>query len=260
MTAVEADASPVRTERHGGVLVMTIDRPWARNAIDTRTAEQLAEAMVLLDEDPVLVAGVLTGAGGTFCAGMDLKAFLRGERPSIGARGFAGFVEQPPDKPLIAAVEGYALAGGFEMVLACDLVVAARDAQFGLPEVQRGLVAAAGGLVRLPRRVPYHLAMQWALTGERVPAPRAAELGLVNRLADSGNALAEALDLATVISLNGPLAVRATKKVIVSAPDWTGAEAFDRQREITEPVRASADAQEGARAFAEKRAPRWQGA
>jgi enoyl-CoA hydratase len=258
MTAVEEEA-PVRAERVGGVLVITIDRPGARNAIDTRTAEHLAEAMDLLDEDPTLIAGVLTGAGGTFCAGMDLKAFLRGERPSIGARGFAGFVEQPPEKPLIAAVEGYALAGGFEMVLACDLIVAARDAEFGLPEVQRGLVAAAGGLMRLPARVPYHQAMQWALTGERVPAYRAAELGLINRLTDRGGALAAALDLATTISGNGPLAVRATKRVITSASDWTTADAFHRQREITEPVRASGDAQEGARAFAEKRAPRWQG-
>lgn len=239
---------------------MTIDRPAARNAIDTATAEQLAAAMERLDNDREIVAGVLTGAGGTFCAGMDLKAFLRGERPSIGARGFAGLVEQPPQKPLIAAVEGFALAGGFEIVLACDLIVAARDAQFGLPEVQRGLVAAAGGLMRLPERIPYHAAMEWALTGERVPATRAWELGLVNRLTEPGRALPEALDLATSISRNSPLAVRATKQVIVSARDWNSTEAFTRQREITEPVRSSADAREGALAFAEKRAPQWQGA
>jgi enoyl-CoA hydratase len=254
------DPASVRTERHGGVLVVIIDRPAARNAIDTATAEQLAAAMKRLDDDREIVAGVLTGAGGTFCAGMDLKAFLRGERPSIGARGFAGLVEQPPRKPLIAAVEGFALAGGFEIVLACDLIVAARDAQFGLPEVRRGLVAAAGGLMRLPVRIPYHVAMEWALTGERVPATRAWELGLVNRLTDPGRALAEALELATSISENGPLAVRATKQVIVSASDWNSAEAFTRQREITEPVRSSADAREGALAFAEKRAPQWQGA
>ena len=251
---------PVRMDRHdGGVLVITIDRPATRNAVNLRTAEGLAEAMHVLDEDQQLTAGVLTGAGGTFSAGMDLKAFLRGERPSVNQGGFAGFVENPPQKPLIAAVEGYALAGGFEMVLACDLIVSARDAQFGLPEVQRGLVAAAGGLLRLPQRVPYHLAMQWALTGARIPAPEAAKYGLINRLVDKGEALSQALELATSIGRNGPLAVRATKKVIVSAQDWDQCESFDRQRVITEPVRASADAREGARAFSEKRPPVWQG-
>jgi enoyl-CoA hydratase len=253
------EAPSVRTERHGGVLVVTIDRPAVRNAIDAATTEQLTAAMERLDEDREIVAGVLTGGGGTFCAGMDLKAFLGGERSPVGPRGFAGLVEQPPKKPLIAAVEGFALAGGFEIVLACDLVVAARNAQFGLPEVKRGLVAAAGGLMRLPGRIPYHAAMEWALTGERVPATRAWELGLVNRLTEPGRALPEALELATSISRNGPLAVRATKQVIVSAPDWKSAEAFTRQREITEPVRSSRDAREGALAFAEKRAPRWQG-
>lgn len=258
MTGAEADL-PVQTDRRDSVLVITINRPAVRNAIDTATAERLAQAMELLDSDPTLLAGVLTGAGNTFSAGMDLKAFLRGERPSIGTRGFAGFVEQPPEKPLIAAVEGYALGGGFEMVLACDLIVAARDVQFGLPEVQRGLMAAAGGLIRLPQRVPYHQAMQWALTGERIHAPRAFELGLVNRLVDSGGALASALDLADVISRNGPLAVRGTKEVIVSAPDWSSADSFRLQEKVTEPVRASADAREGANAFAEKRAPVWRG-
>lgn len=249
----------VLTEVTDGVLVITIDRPQARNAIDRATADGIAAALTELDSRSDLSVGIITGSGGTFCAGMDLKAFLRGERPSVPGRGFAGIVEQPPVKPLIAAVEGYAIAGGFEIALACDMIVAAEDANFGLPEVRRGLVAAGGGLLRLPARAPYHLVMEWALTGEFVPATRAAEVFLVNRLAPSGQALAVARELAARIAANGPLAVQATKRVLVESSGWAPAEAFDRQREITEPVRASQDAQEGARAFAEKRAPQWRG-
>jgi enoyl-CoA hydratase len=254
---VEAEAPLVLTDVVDGVLVVTINRPEARNAINTVTAEAIGAAMDRLDEDPTLVAGVITGAGGTFCAGMDLKAFLAGEKPSIPGRGFAGIVEGPPAKPVIAAVEGYALAGGFEIALACDMIVAAEDAKFGLPEVKRGLVAAGGGLMRLPERVPYHLAMEWSLTGELVPATRAYEVALVNRLTPKGGALEAALELGRAISANGPLAVRATKRVIVEAPEWSRAEMFDKQREITLPVRESEDAREGATAFKEKRAPQW---
>ncbi len=200
----------VRTQVQDGVLVVTIDRPEVRNAIDTETAVAIGAAMERLDNDPSLVAGVLTGAGGTFCTGMDLGAFLAGEKPSIPGRGFAGIVEGPPDKPVIAAVEGYAVAGGFEIVLACDLIVAAADATFGLPEVRRGLVAAGGGLMRLPQRIPYHLAMEWALTGAMVPAALAHEVRLVSRLTEPGQALPAALELAASIARNGPLAVRAT--------------------------------------------------
>uniref|UniRef100_UPI0015F024ED enoyl-CoA hydratase-related protein n=1 Tax=Pseudonocardia pini TaxID=2758030 RepID=UPI0015F024ED len=158
-------ADPVRTSVPvEGVLLVTLDRPEARNAVNARLAEQVSEAMDRLDADPELRVGILTGAGGTFCAGADLKAFVRGERPYAGVRGFAGLVEQPPEKPLIAAVEGYALAGGCEVVLACDLVVAAESAVFGITEVRRGLVAAGGGLLRLPERIPYHVAMELALT------------------------------------------------------------------------------------------------
>jgi enoyl-CoA hydratase len=249
----------VRVERLGGVLVMTIDRPDVRNAVDTETAWAISGALDLLDGDADLVAGVLTGAGGTFCAGMDLGAFLRGERPSVGTRGFAGIVERPPVKPIIAAVEGTAVAGGFEIALACDLVVAAEDARFGLPEVRRGLVAAGGGLMRLARRVPYHLAMQWALTGEFVPAGTAARHGLVNRLVAPGTARAEAVALAMTIAENGPLAVAATKQIIVRSRDWPASEEFARQREISEPVRSSEDAREGALAFKQKRPPQWTG-
>lgn len=249
----------VRTQVQDGVLVVTIDRPGVRNAIDTETAVAIGAAMDRLDDDPSLVAGVLTGAGGTFCTGMDLGAFLAGEKPSIPGRGFAGIVEGPPDKPLIAAVEGYAVAGGFEIVLACDLIVAAADATFGLPEVRRGLVAAGGGLMRLPQRIPYHLAMEWALTGAMVPAVLAHEMRLVNRLTEPGQALPAAVELAASIARNGPLAVRATKQIIVQSPEWPAAASFDRMRSISVPVRDSEDAREGASAFKEKRAPVWQG-
>ena len=246
-------------ERRDAVLVLTLNRPEVRNAIDTEIAWAISGALDTLDADPTLSAAVVTGAGGTFCAGMDLKAFLAGEKPSVGTRGFAGIVEQPPAKPIIAAVEGTALAGGFEIVLACDLVVAAEDARFGLPEVKRGLVAAGGGLLRLPRRAPFQLAMEWALTGEFVPADAAARAGLVNRLVAPGTALDVAVDLACAIARNGPLALAATKRILVESRDWSAAEEFDRQREISVPVRESADAREGALAFKEKRAPNWTG-
>jgi enoyl-CoA hydratase len=252
-------ADVVLTERAGGVLVIIINRPQARNAVNTAVAGALAAAVDELDQDGGLSAGVITGAGGTFCAGMDLKAFLAGERPSVAGRGFAGIVERPPLKPLIAAVEGYALAGGFEIVLACDLVVAARDATFGLPEVRRGLVAGGGGLIRLPRRVPYFLAAEWALIGGMIPAARGYEAGLVNRLTEQGHALEVATELAGQVAANGPLAVRVSKQVLAESPDWPSAEAFTRQRALTEPIRESDDAREGARAFAEKREPVWRG-
>jgi enoyl-CoA hydratase len=254
-----APTSKVHTERHGAVLVVTLDRPEVRNAIDTETAWAVSDAMDELDSDPTIALGVITGAGGMFCAGMDLKAFLAGERPSVGSRGFAGLVEQPPGKPMIAAVEGAAVAGGFEIVLACDLVVAAEDARFGLPEVRRGLVAAGGGLLRLGHRIPQAIAMQWSLTGELVSAVEAARFGLVNRVVPPGSAVDAALELAATIASNGPLAVAATKRILTESRDWPAAEEFERQRQITEPVRASADAREGAAAFREKRAPRWTG-
>ncbi len=249
----------VLTERRGGVLVITLNRPEVKNAIDTETAWAVSHALDELDDDRTLVAGVLAGTGSTFCAGMDLKAFLAGEKPSVGDRGFAGIVERPPAKPLIAAVEGTAVAGGFEIVLACDLIVAADNARFGLPEVKRGLVAAGGGLMRLSRRIPFHLAMEWALTGEFVPAETAARFGLVNRLVPAGAAVDEAVALAEAIAANGPLAVAATKQILVEARDWSRTDEFERQRAISVPVRESDDAREGALAFKEKRAARWAG-
>lgn len=253
-------AEPVRFDvREPDVAVITIDRPKARNAVNPAVAAGLAAAMDRLDGDRALSVGVLTGAGGTFCAGLDLKAFLRGEVPHVSGRGFAGLVERPPRKPVIAAVEGYALAGGFEVALACDLIVAAEDAKFGLPEVKRSLVAAAGGLIRLPRRIPYHQAMELALTGDPITGGRAYELGLVNRLVAPGRALEGALELAEAVGRGGPLALAASKQIMAGALDRTEADAFAWQREISGPVFSSADAREGASAFAEKRAPRWRG-
>ncbi len=251
--------SPVTTVQDGGVLTITIDRPEARNAINAAVAEAIAAALDRLDDQEDLRIGIVTGAGGTFCAGMDLKAFVTGERPWVGDRGFAGITQRAARKPLIAAVEGYALAGGFEIALACDLIVATRDARFGIPEVKRGLVAAAGGLFRLPQRIPYHVAMELALTGDPIGAERAAEVGIVNRLAESGGALEAATALAGEIMRNAPLALAASKEVVQRAREWTEAEAWDRQGQIAGAVFGSDDAQEGAKAFAEKREPHWQG-
>jgi enoyl-CoA hydratase len=252
-------SEPVLVESSGGVQIITINRPEVRNAINAPAANGIAEALDELDARDDLVAGIITGTAPSFCTGLDLRAFLAGERPSVAGRGFAGIVERPPDKPLIAAVEGYAVAGGFEIALACDLLVAAENAVFGLPEVQRGLVAGGGGLLRLPTRVPRQIAMEWALTGAMVGASRAAAVGLVNRLTPAGEALPTALELARVIAANAPLAVRATKRIMTESADWPRDRAFARQQEIYEPVRSSADAREGALAFTEKRPPRWSG-
>jgi enoyl-CoA hydratase len=249
---------PVHVAEEDGVLTITIDRPEARNAVNGAVAEAIAAALDRLDAEDALRIGIVTGAGGTFCAGMDLKAFVTGERPWAGDRGFAGITQRAAKKPLIAAVEGYALAGGFEIALSCDLIVAARDARFGIPEVKRGLVAAAGGLFRLPQRIPYHLAMELALTGDPIGAERAAEIGIVNRLVEPGTALEVAGELAASIVKNAPLALAASKGVVQRAREWTEAEAWDRQGEIAGGVFGSEDAQEGAKAFAEKREPRWQ--
>ncbi len=243
----------------GQVAVVTINRPQARNAINQAVAASMAGTLDELDERKDVQVIVLTGAGNTFCAGMDLKGFLAGEDPTTGGRGFAGIVERPPAKPVIAAVEGYALAGGFEVALSCDLIVASEDACFGLPEVTRGLVAAAGGLLRLPRRLPYHLAMEIALTGRRMAAGQLHLAGLINRLVPAGEALTAARELAGQISKNAPLALAATKRVIVESQDWPASEAFARQGLIAGPVFGSADAMEGALAFGEKRPPVWRG-
>ena len=249
----------VLVDSSDGILTITINRPEARNAMTLAAAKAIAAALDELDSRDDLRIGILTGAGGNFCAGMDLKGFLRGERPSLPDRGFGGLTRKPPRKPLIAAVEGYALAGGFELVMACDLVVASQSAQFGIPEVKRGLAAAAGGLVRLPRQLPYRIALELALTGDMFPSTRAYAYGLVNRLVEPGQALAEARKLAQTIAANGPLSVAASKRVIIESQDWPSAEVWERQAALTEHVFTSADAREGSAAFAEKRKPVWQG-
>jgi enoyl-CoA hydratase len=242
-----------------GILVMTINRPYARNAIDGSAARIIADAMVRLDADDSLRLGILTGADRSFSAGMDLKAFLEGQEISLDGRGMAGFCEVPPAKPLIAAVEGWALAGGFEMALTCDMMVAADDAKFGLPEPRRGLVAGAGGLLRLPRCVPRNIATEIALTGATFDAVQAHSWGLVNHLTPPGGALDRALTLGRAIVANGPLAVTATMRVLADSARWSDEDAFARQWEIIGPVFDSEDAREGALAFTEKRPPVWRG-
>ena len=248
----------VLTEVDDGVLIVTINRPEAKNAMNKAAAEGIAAAMDRLDEDDDLRVGILTGAGGTFCSGMDLKGFLRGESPSIEGRGFGGVVQAPPKKPLIAAVEGYALAGGLELMIACDLVVAHKDAKFGIPEAKRGLVAAAGGVMMLPDQIPERVAMELALTGDFIGADRAYELGLINRVVD-GSALIGARELADRIVANGPLAVRVSKQIIKESRGWPMEERYNRQAQLIAPVFVSEDAREGAAAFAEKRKPNWKG-
>ena len=251
--------SEVLVEYEDGLVIITINRPEAKNAVNRAVSYGVCAAVDELDARDDLRVGILTGAGGTFCSGMDLKAFLRGEVTRVEGRGILGIAMTPPKKPLIAAVEGYALAGGFEAMLACDLTVASRDAKFGIPEVKRGLAAAAGGLLRLPRVIPQRIAMELALTGDMITAERAAQFGLINILTEPGQALAEAKKLAARIIANAPLSVAASKRVINQQRDWPIAEMFARQLEITAPVLASEDAREGASAFAQKRMPDWKG-
>lgn len=248
----------VLTEVDGNVLIVTINRPAAKNAVNKAVAEGVAAAMDRLDSESGLRCAVLTGAGGTFCSGMDLKAFLRGEMPSVPGRGFGGLTEQPPKKPIIAAVDGYALAGGMEIALACDLIVANASAMFGIPETKRGLVAGAGGLMRLPRQIPPRIAMELALTGDFINAQRAYEVGFINQITD-GPALDAAKALAAKIAENGPLALITSKAIIRDSHEWTEAEMWKKQQGYVGGIFTSNDAREGAAAFAEKRKPNWQG-
>lgn len=248
----------VLTQVEDGVLIVTINRPEAKNAMTKAASEAIAAAMDRLDGEDDLRVGILTGAGGTFCSGMDLKGFLRGESPSVPGRGFGGVVQAPPAKPLIAAVEGYALAGGLELMIACDLVVANSGAKFGIPEVKRGLVAAAGGVMMLPDQIPERVAMELALTGDFIDAARAYELGLINTVTE-GSALDGAKALAAKIVANGPLAVRISKQVMKESRGWAMDDRYTNQGKLIAPVFTSEDAREGAAAFAEKRAPNWKG-
>jgi enoyl-CoA hydratase len=258
-TVADDETPAVLAERRDGVLLITLNRPEVRNAVNAAVAAGVAHALDELDEDDSLSVGVLTGAGGYFCAGMDLGAFVKGEAPWFGDRGFAGIAQRASRKPLIAAIESFAVAGGMEIALACDLIVAARGARMGIPEAKRSLVAAGGALLRLPRRMPYHLVMELALTGDPFPAERFYELGVVNRLAEPGTAVDVALELAAQLSKNGPLALAASKQILQEQFDWSSADMWEKQGAITGPVMTSEDAKEGASAFKEKREPVWKG-
>jgi enoyl-CoA hydratase len=256
-TAIASE--PVLTERRGSVLLITLNRPEVRNAVNAALAAGVGGALEELDADDALAVGVLTGAGGFFCAGMDLGAFVKGESPWFGDRGFAGIAQRASRKPLIAAIEGFAVAGGLEIALACDLIVAAKGAKMGIPEATRSLVAAGGALLRMPRRIPYHVVMELALTGDPMPAERFYDLGLVNRVTEPGGAVDAALELAERLAKNGPLALMASKQILQEQQDWSTAEMWEKQGAISGPVFASEDAKEGANAFKEKREPVWKG-
>ena len=247
--------SAVLTERRGRVMVITLNRPEAMNAINGALSEGLRSAVQELDSDSGLTAGVVTGAGKGFCSGMDLKAFSRGE--DIGP--MLEFVQNGATKPLVGAIEGFALAGGLELALSCDLLVAARGAKLGIPEVGVGLFAAGAGLFRLPGRVGYGTAMEMAITGDPITAEEAADHGLVSRLTEPGEALSAALVLAERIARNAPLAVAASKQLIRASQGATEEELWKIQRPHMATVWKSDDAKEGPRAFAEKRPPEWTG-
>lgn len=250
----------VLTEKMGRVLMMTINRPQARNSLTYDTSFALAAALDELDGDDTVSVGILRGQGENFCSGMDLKEFAQTQRRAVvPGRGLGGLCEAPPAKPLIAAIEGYALAGGFELALACDMIVAAKSAKFGLPEAKRGLVPGSGGMLRLPQRVPYPMAMEILLTGDMISAQRAYDVGLVNQLVETGQALDAALDLANRIATNGPLALKVIKQVVQQSADWRQEDMFALQQPRMAHIFASEDAKEGATAFAEKREPIWKG-
>lgn len=252
-------AMPVLVEHRGPVRVITLNRPERRNAIDHATAVLLERVIDAFEADPTAQVAILTGAGGTFSAGMDLKAAAAGQFPLTDKRGPLGITGAPIRKPVIAAVEGHALAGGCELALVADLIVASETSQFGLPEPKRGLVAAAGGVLRLAQRLPRNLAMEMVLTGEPLPATRLAELGLVNRLAAPGTVLEVALELADQILRNAPISLEVGKQIIVESPDWTVEEEFARQSDLAGRALFSEDASEGVAAFAEHREPVWKG-
>lgn len=252
-------ADEVVRARRGHVEILTINRPDARNAINLAAATALGDALDACEHDEDVWVVVLTGAGDkAFSAGMDLKAFATGEFP-FTAQGFGGITQRVFTKPIICAANGSALAGGFEIMISCDMVVAADHAKFGIPEAQRGLVAGAGGLIRLPKRLPLTIALEMALTADPIDADRAYELGLVNRVVPGDQVLEVAVSLAERVARNAPLAVRTSKAVMRQAGDVSEEQAWKLSDEAFAAIGRSADAMEGAVAFAEKRAPNWRG-
>jgi acetyl-CoA C-acetyltransferase len=252
-------SSPIIAERHGQVLVLTLNRPEVRNAFNIAAAQALEVELDRYEADGQLRAAIITGGPQFFCAGVDLRAAAGGERPRTAKRGWFGLNEQPPQKPLIAAVEGPALAGGFELALACDLIVASRSSVFGLPEVSRGLIASAGGLIRLPCKLPAAIVAELALTGAPLNAQRLYDLGLINALCEPGAALAMAMTLAERIAANAPLSVAATKRVLTGHGAADMAAAWRSQDQEFAAVRSSADYREGIAAFLEKRPAKFTG-
>jgi enoyl-CoA hydratase/carnithine racemase len=249
----------VELERRGHIALLTLNRPEARNAISPEVSQTMAGLLDEIEADAELRAVVLTGAGEVFSAGADLKVVAAGRGMDIarGKGGFAGIVSRDFPKPVIGAVNGPALAGGFEIVLSCDLVVAADTARFGIPEVQRGLMAAAGGLIRLPKRVPLAVALEMAMTGDPIDSARALSLGLVNRVVAVDQVVTEACALAERIGENSPLAVRLSRQLVREAAEMPEADGWARTNELAVQMFASGDAVEGATAFAEKRQPVW---
>ena len=248
-------------EVRGRVALLTINRPEARNAVNGAVANGMEEAIDKLEADDEVWVGVVTGTGPVFSAGADLKAIASGEAAALQTKrgGFAGIARRERTKPIIAAVNGPALAGGCEIVLSCDLVVASSEARFGIPEVKRSLVAGAGGLFRLPRALPKNVAMELALTGDPIDAQRAYELGLVNRICEPGALLDTAIALAAQITANAPLAVRASRDIVLRGMLADDDTAWRITNEAFAAVAASEDFAEGPRAFIEKREPQWKG-
>ena len=241
-----SDEQVVLVDSADGVMTITLNRPKAKNAVNRDVAIAVAAAIDELESNDELRVAIVTGSGGTFCSGMDLKAFVTGELPMVEGRGFAGLTEYLASKPL-------------ELAISCDLIVAADNSMFGIPEVKRGLAAAGGGLLRLPRQIPARVAMELALTGDFISSERAYELGLINQVVPAGTTLEAAKALAAKIAANGPMAVSLSKQVVAQALDWDSNEMFGEQQKIIMPIFTSEDAIEGATAFAEKRAPNWKG-